>query len=256
MIEIYKEIIKSLSKKRRSVLATVINTKTHTPRNIGAKMLLKDDGTTVGSIGGGNLELRIINNAKKLIVTGKSELMHFDLKNSKDKGLDMMCGGEMDVFLEPIIPKYELFIFGGGHVAIPLSKLANFVGFDVYIIDDRKEYAAKERFSEVKKAIHQDFKKAFEIINIGSTSFIVIITAKHSSDGKVLENAIKTPARYIGMMGSPKKREQIFQDLMEKGISKDLLKKVYSPIGVSISSETPEEIAVSIVAEMIKVRNT
>ena len=256
MIEIYKEIIKSLSKKRRSVLATVINTKTHTPRNVGAKMLTRDDGTTMGSIGGGNLELRIINNAKKLIETGKSQLMHFDLKSSKDKNLDMMCGGEMDVFLEPIIPKHELFIFGGGHVAIPLSKLANLVGFDVYAIDDRKEYATKERFPEAKEVIHQDFKKVFEIIDIDSTSFIVIITARHSSDGKVLGNAVKTQAKYIGMMGSPKKREQIIRGLVEEGIPKDLFKKIYSPIGVPINAETPEEIAVSIVAEMIKVRNT
>ena len=162
--------------------------------------------------------------------------------------------GKESVFIDPLMPFDILYLFGAGHVSTFVASLASMVGFRVLVIDDRKEFASKERFKEADKLIVLPFSEVFEKINISSSSYIAIITRGHIHDLNVLREALKRSDGYIGMIGSKRKREKIYQALMDEGVSDEKLKQVYSPIGMDIDAETPEEIAVSIVAELIRVR--
>ena len=256
MIEIYKEILNIFVKGGNAVLATIISAKGHTPRNAGAKIFIKNDGTTVGSIGGGGPEAIVCSEAKEVLKEGVPRIINFDLTKNAKVDVGMICGGKMDVYVEPIFSKPKLFIFGGGHIAIPLAKISKLSEFRVTVIDNRKEFANTTRFPEVDEVINVDFKKAFSLIKIDTQSYIVIITKCHREDKEVLEMAVKTPATYIGMIGSSKKKDLIFSKLLKKGVKRNKLTDVHSPIGVEINSKTPAEIAISIIAEMIKIRNT
>jgi xanthine dehydrogenase accessory factor len=158
--------------------------------------------------------------------------------------------------LEPVFSEPTVYVFGGGHVSEQVAPLAKKVHFKVVIIDDREIFANRERFPEADEVIVSEFEKCFDQLNIDDSSYIVIVTRGHLYDGIVLEQAVKTNACYIGMIGSKKKIKTLYQNLMKKGISKEALKRVHAPIGLDINSETPEEIAVSIVAQLIKVRGS
>ena len=160
----------------------------------------------------------------------------------------------MEILLEPIFSEPTVYLFGAGHISQQLSPLAKRVQFKVVVIDDREMFANRERFPEADEVIVSDFERCFDQLNIDESSYIVIVTRGHLYDGFVLEQAVKTNARYIGMIGSKKKIHTLYQNLMEKGIPKEALERVHAPIGIDIHSETPEEIGVSIVADLIKVR--
>jgi xanthine dehydrogenase accessory factor len=161
---------------------------------------------------------------------------------------------KMEILLEPISSEPTVYIFGAGHISQQLSPLAKRVQFKVVVIDDREMFANRERFPEADEVVVSEFAKCFDGLDIDPSSYIVIVTRGHLYDGSVLEQAVKTNARYIGMIGSKKKIRTLYQNLIEKGVLKETLDRVHAPIGIDISSETPEEIAVSIVAELIKVR--
>src|SRR4030042_2262368 len=161
----------------------------------------------------------------------------------------------MEVLLEPILSEPTVYIFGAGHISQQLSPLVKRVTFKVVIIDDREMFANRERFPEVDEVIVSEFEECFDQLSIDESSYIVIVTRGHLYDGFVLEQAVKTKAYYVGMIGSKKKIRILFENLREKGVSKETLDRVYAPIGIDINSETPEEIAVSIVAQLIKVRS-
>ena len=168
----------------------------------------------------------------------------------------MVCGGDLEIFIEPVVAEPRLFIFGGGHIALALAKIAKLAGFKIVVIDDRPEFATPQRFPEAERTLVTDFAGAFSKLSIRSSDYIVIITHGHKGDEVVLEQALKTEAKYIGMIGSSKKNEAIFSHLRAKEISQEVLNKVFTPIGIRISAQTPAEIAVSILAEMIKVRRS
>jgi len=161
---------------------------------------------------------------------------------------------EMEILIEPIFAEPTVYLFGGGHISQQLAPLAKRVHFKVVVIDDREMFANRERFPEADEVIVSEFEKCFEGLPIDESSYIVIVTRGHLYDGFVLEQAVKTKARYIGMIGSKRKIRTLYENLMEKGIPKETLDRVHAPIGVDINSETPEEIAVSIAAELIEVR--
>ena len=165
----------------------------------------------------------------------------------------MICGGQVQVYVEPIIPKPTLYIFGGGHIALPLARLGKMLGFRVVVLDDREEYANPERFPEADKTIAGDFTKTLSQLSVDNFSYLVIVTRGHSFDQTVLAWAVQTNAHYIGMIGSKKKNRTIFDNLRSQKISDSELKRVHAPIGLDINAETPEEIAVSILAEIISV---
>ena len=254
MEDIFQEIVRIRSQGQRAALATVISAKGSTPRETGSKMLIRADGTIVGSIGGGSLEAKVCKEAIKVMTENRSILLRFDLTGKEVAEEGMICGGNMEVFVEPILPEPCLLIFGAGHISLFLSKMGKMVGFRVAVIDDRPEFANRERFPEADEVIAREFPAAFQQLTATSASYIAIVTRGHLQDESVLEWAVRTDAAYIGMIGSRKKNQTVFSHLQAKGIPEKRLKQVHAPIGLNINAKTPEEIAVSIVAEIIKAR--
>ncbi|UCH07589.1 MAG: XdhC family protein [Deltaproteobacteria bacterium] len=254
MEDIFQEIVRIRSEGQRAAVATVINATGSTPREIGSKMLIRSDGTILGSVGGGSLEAQVCKEAIKVMRENRSTVLRFDLTGKEVAEEGMICGGNMEVFVEPIVPEPCLFIFGAGHISLFLAKLGKMVGFKVVVIDDRPEFANADRFPEADEVIAQDFHLAFPQLTTNRASYIAIVTRGHLQDETVLEWAVKTDAAYIGMIGSRKKNQTVLSHLHSKGVSKKRLGEVHAPIGLHINAETPEEIAVSIIAEIIKTR--
>jgi xanthine dehydrogenase accessory factor len=256
MDDIYQEIVRVKTEGGEAALVTVVSASGSTPREEGAKMLVKPDGSIVGTIGGGSLEAQIIKEAIGVIKQGKPKRLHRSLTAREAGEEGMICGGDLEVFIEPILTPSTLYIFGGGHIALALTKMGKLVGFKIAVIDDRAEFASAERFPEAEVVLADEFTKSFPKIKIDKSSYIVIVTHGHQHDEVVLEWAVGTPARYIGMIGSKTKNETIYRHLRDRGISKEQLDRVHAPIGLEIGAQTPEEIAVSILAEVIKARRS
>jgi xanthine dehydrogenase accessory factor len=256
MSDIYQEIVRVKEAGQEAALVTIVAATGSTPREEGAKMLVKADGSIAGTIGGGSLEAQVIEEAVKVIKLGKPKRIHFTLSDKEASEVGMICGGDMEVFIEPILTAPTLFIFGGGHISLPLAKTSRLLGFKIAVIDDRADFASAERFPEAEMVLAGDFSQAFSRLKVDKTSYIVIVTRGHQHDELVLEWAVGTPAKYIGMIGSKTKVKTIFDHLLAKGVPKEKLDSVHSPIGLAIGAQTPEEIAVSILAEIIKVRRS
>ncbi len=255
MSEILKEALRRIDRGEIIAWVTVVETKGSTPREAGTKMLVNKDGLISGTIGGGITEAKVIEETKQALREGKGKLLTYRLTKEQaalDEGA--ICGGEMKVFIDILQPKEEVLIFGAGHIAACVSKLAKTVGFKATIIDDRKEFANQDRFPEADEIIAEDTEKALTHLNITPSTYIIVLTRGHLKDEEVLGSVIRSNAAYIGMIGSRKKNATVFQHLEEQGISQDELAKVHAPIGIDIKAQTPEEIAVSIVAEIIHVR--
>ena len=254
MDDIFEEIVRIRSEGGRAALATITSIKGSTPRTEGSKMLVRSDGSILGSVGGGSLEAQVCQEAMEVIGDGRSRVLKFDLTGKEIAEAGMICGGSMEVFVEPITTKPGLYIFGGGHISFFLSKIGKMLDFRVVVIDDREEFANPERFPEADETIARDLEEVFPSLKINRLSYIVIVTRGHLLDEKALEWAVKTDARYVGMIGSRKKNKTVFAHLESRGISRELLETVHAPIGLDIKAETPEEIAISIMAEIIMVR--
>lgn len=352
MDEIYTAIGELIENGRSGVVATIIRQAGPSPRGIGAKCLIRDDGSFVGSVGGGFLEAQTIHKAQEVFETGLPTALYFSLEGKDVAATDMLCGGRVELLLEPVTagdracaelfqriktdlgqgkggllitltdpkrweqgttPKLFLrqdgemvgslphgrqimdtllrdhgrmvrarslsvaamtddagspvevlmepvaartllYVFGGGHVSRQIVPLAAKVGFHVVVIDDREEFADPGRFPEATQVRCIPFEGVMERIPINDVSFLVIVTRGHMGDKSVLAQALTTDAGYIGMIGSRQKRELIYQALCGEGFTQADLARVHSPIGIPIGAETPEEIAVSIVAELIQAR--
>lgn len=255
MIEILKEALGRVDRGETIALVNVVETKGSTPREIGAKMLVNKNGLVAGTIGGGITEARVIEEAKQALKDGKGKLLNYHLTREQaalDEGA--ICGGEMKVFIDILTPKEEVIIFGAGHISVYVAKLAKMLGFKVTIVDEREEFANHERFPEADKILVKEVGETLKFLEITSSTYIIIITRGHLKDEEVLASVIRSNAAYIGMIGSRKKNATVFQHLEEQGISAQELKKVHAPIGIDIGAQTPEEIAVSIMAEIIQVK--
>lgn len=257
MTDIYQEIVKLKADGEEAALVTIVSAKGSTPREEGAKMLVKSGGSIVGTIGGGGLEAQVIKEASEVIGQGKPKRLHMSLTDKEVEKEGMTCGGELELFIEPILTPPSLYIFGSGHISLSLAKIGRLLGFKIVVIDDRPEFANPDRFPEAEVILIDDFTKAFPKLRIiDKSSYIVIVTRNHRYDKMVLEWAMDTKAKYIGMIGSKTKVKTIFSHLLAEGISKELLDKVHAPIGLAINAQTPEEIAVSILAEIINIRRS
>lgn len=250
---IYEKILEVLDKDENAVLATVVESKGSAPRDIGAKMLVFEDASIFGTVGGGKVEFVVISEAKKIIGTGKSVLLDYDLTNNPG-GIGMACGGRMKIFIEDVNKMEKLIIFGAGHIAMPLVVMAKELDFNVIVVDDRAEFAKKDRFKHADKIVTKDFIEAFKSFKVDGRTYIVIASYSHAKDTDVLRKSLEFNPKYIGMIGSKRKTKMVFDALLKEGFSESKLNKVKSPIGISIGAETPAEIAVSILAEIIKVR--
>ncbi len=252
MTDIYQEIVEVKSKGEDAALVTIVSAGGSTPREEGAKMLVKADGSIVGTIGGGNLENIATKEALKVIQSGKPKRLDYSLKAGGETG--MICGGDVEIFIEPLLSAPTIYIFGGGHIGLALARIGKLLGFKIVVIDDRTEFANPERFPEAEETIVDDFGKAFSKLKIDRSGYVVIVTHGHKGDEMALEGALGTKAHYIGMIGSKSKIEAVYSHLRKKGFPQEQLDHVHSPIGLKISAQTPEEIAVSIMAEIIAVR--
>lgn len=250
------------------VIAKVVDTQGSTPRKSGATLLMKKDGTTVGTVGGGLLEAETEKLCKKTLETKeKTHTYDFVLDEKQEGALDMGCGGDASIridYIDALNPGDVLrdfksagtaYIFGGGHVAYALEPVLRHVDFNTVIIDDREEYANAERYPHAAETIVvENFDHAFDSIEPDENSYIIIVTRGHRGDLQVLRQALKKPCAYLGMIGSRRKNRLLYDALLEEGFTEEQFESIHSPIGLSIGAETPEEIAVSIVAEIIQVR--
>ena len=252
MTDIYQEIVRIKTEGEEAALVTIVSATGSTPSGEGAKMLVKSDGSILGTVGGGSLEEQVIKQAIEVIKQGKPGRLRVSLNAKEVEEEGMLCGGELEVFIEPILTPPTLYLFGGGHISLSLAKLGKLLGFKIGVIDDRAEFANPDRFPEAEIIMAGDFTKSLPKLKIDKSSYIVIVTRNHQFDDVVLEWAVGTPAKYIGMMGSRNKNETIFSHLTAKGISKELLDRTHAPIGLEIHAQTPEEIAISIMAEIVK----
>jgi xanthine dehydrogenase accessory factor len=219
-----------------------------------AKMLVRDDGSIAGTIGGGCVEAEVWQAAREVMESEKPRTLTFNLNENPKYDTGLVCGGTLDIFLEPILPPALLYIFGAGHVSVNLYKVARGAGFDVTVIDDRAAYASRERFPDAKEVIAEDFDQAMSRLTPNESSYVVIVTRGHRDDMRVLRWAVQTQTRYIGMIGSRRKTITIFRELTKEGIPAPLFERVHAPVGLDIGAITPEEIAVAITAELIAVR--
>src|ERR1700732_46454 len=184
----------------------------------------------------------------------KPRSLTFNLNQDPKYDTGLVCGGTLDIFIEPVLPPASLYIFGAGHVSVNLYKVAKGAGFDVSVIDDREAYASRERFPDAKEVIAEDFEQAMAGLVPNESSYIVIVTRGHRDDMRVLRWAIQTRARYVGMIGSKRKVIEIFKTLQQDGVPAHLFDRVHAPVGINIGAITPEEIAVAITAELIAIR--
>ncbi len=252
MGKIYKEIVNLLNQGKALALATVVESSGSSPGKSGAKMIIKEDGNTIGTVGGGRVEFAVIKKGIEAIRTKVPQLLAYELKETNG----LLCGGGVKIFIEPVLTDPRLFIFGAGHIGQALSQIAPYAGFEVTVVDDREEFVKKERLPEAKQLIFGDYKKIIPDLHLDDNSYIVVATRAHRTDETVLRGCIEKDYAYIGMVASKEKTEAILTRLRDKGVSEKLLRGVHAPIGLKIGSKTPGEIAVSIMAEIISVRNS
>ena len=253
-MDIYEEITRLRREGRKAALATIINVRGSIPSFESAKMLVRDDGSILGTIGGGCVEAEVWQAARDIMQSEKPQTLTFNLNNNPKYDTGLVCGGTLDIFIEPVLPVSTLYIFGAGHVAWSLYKVARIAGFDVVVTDDRETYANRERFPEARDVYADEYERVMAQLAPNDSSYIVIVTRGHRDDMRVLRWAAETPARYIGMIGSQRKVITTCKELEQEGVAGEKLARVYAPVGIDIGAITPEEIAVSIVAEMIALR--
>lgn len=235
----------------RFVLATVTDVKGSSPRDLGAKMLVLADGSSVDTIGGGVLERQAIDDALACLASGRPCLRVYELWPDGENALGSLCGGTVTVFFEPHGPCRTLLVVGAGHVGEKLCSCAAMLDFRVAVLDSREEMLTSDRFPEVDEILCGDPARAAELFDIGDRTSVVIVTHSAEHDEKALRAVVGTPAAYVGMMGSRNKVRTILGRLRDDGIAGEVLSRVHAPIGLDIGAETPAELAVSIMAEIV-----
>jgi xanthine dehydrogenase accessory factor len=253
-MDIFDEIAKLKHEGRRGALATIVNVRGSIPSVMAAKMLVRDDGSIAGTVGGGCVESDVRKGAMDVMRDGKPKTFNFNLDQQPDDDNGVVCGGSLQVFVEPVVPAPRLYIFGAGHVGSAVYKIAALVGFETVVSDDREQYANRERFPDAHEIHAGEMDEIMSGLSPSDSSYIVIVTRGHRHDLRVLRWALETPARYIGMIGSGRKVLAIYQQLESEGVARESFERVFAPIGLDIQAATPEEIAVSVVAELIGIR--
>jgi xanthine dehydrogenase accessory factor len=252
-MDLFEEVIRLRREGKRGVLATIVHTNGSIPSFESSRMLIREDGSIAGTIGGGCVEAEVWAAAKEVLAAEAPRKMTFNLNNEASYDNGLICGGTLEVFVEPILPQPTLYIFGGGHVSMALAQTACTAGFAIGVVDDREQFANHERFPMARE-VYTSFDDAFSELRPTASSYLVIVTRGHRDDMRVLKWAVATPARYIGMIGSRRKVVSVYQALEREGIATERLEQVHAPVGLEIGALTPEEIAISITAELIAVR--
>jgi xanthine dehydrogenase accessory factor len=253
-VDLYEEILRLRRLGQKCAVATIVQVNGSIPSYESAKLLVREDGSMAGTIGGGCVEAEVWTVAREVIETEKPRHLHFSLGQDAAYDAGLICGGQLDVFVEPVLPQPAAIIFGAGHISKSLCKIAALAGFSTTVIDDREMFANRERFPEAD-AIHAgEYEYIFPQLAVNDNSYVVIVTRGHRDDMRVLKWAVGTSARYISMIGSKRKVISVVKELEKEGIPRSAFERIFAPMGFDIGAISPEEIAVSVVAEMIAVR--
>ena len=253
-MDLFDEIVRLRKLGQKCALATIVQVNGSIPSYESAKLLVREDGSMIGTIGGGCVEAEVWNAAREVIGTERPRQMKFSLGQDAAYDNGLICGGQLEVFVEAIVPQPKAYIFGAGHISKSLCKVATLAGFAVTVADNREQYANRERFPEAEDVCAEEYEELFPKLAIRDTSYVIIVTRGHRDDMRVLRWAIGTPARYIAMIGSRRKVIGVMKELEKEGVPRTGLDRLFAPMGFEIGAITPEEIAVSVVAEMIAAR--
>jgi xanthine dehydrogenase accessory factor len=255
MKEFYSWLLELLGEHRRIALATVVNAEGSTPREFGAKMIVLPDGSTHGTVGGGALEQRVMEDALDAFKEGAGFLREYDLRAGKAGGIGAICGGKATVLVEILRAGERLLICGGGHIGLELARMGTSLGFRVTVVDSRKDYSGGDRFPEGVEVLRArpSGRKALGLVD--ADTYVVILTHSHALDKDALRALAPSRARYVGMIGSRAKVSRVLAELAKEGVDQRHLARVHAPVGLDIGAETPAEIAVAILAEIVHVRH-
>ncbi|HVH25795.1 MAG TPA: XdhC/CoxI family protein [Vicinamibacterales bacterium] len=253
--EVFAAVADALERGEAAALVTIVSTRGSTPQRVGAKMLVFADGRLVGTIGGGCYENDAFWKAREAIADRKPRLLHYELSDDFAQESGLICGGQMDVYIEPIEPSPQLYVIGAGHVGFHLARLAYEVGFRVTVIDDREKFANAERFPTAEQVVVDDIPTWISQAAIPAHAYSVIVTRGHTNDLEALRALAPRELRYLGLIGSRAKVARIFEALRSDAMPEEHLSRVHAPIGLDIGAVTPQEIAVSILAELIAVKH-
>jgi xanthine dehydrogenase accessory factor len=253
-MDVYEELVRLRNLGQKCALATIVEVRGSIPSYESAKLLVREDGSMTGTIGGGCVEAEVWNAAREVIETEKPKRLTFNLGQDAAYDNGLICGGQLEVFVEPVMPVPHAFIFGAGHISKSLSKVAALAGFATVVVDDRESFANRDRFPEANEVHAGEYEQVFSQLNINENSYLIIVTRGHRDDMRVLKLAIATPARYIAMIGSKRKVLNVVRELEKEGLPREAFERLHAPMGLDIGAISPEEIAVSVAAEMIAVR--
>ena len=254
MKEVLEAALRAEESGEPAALVTVISTEGSTPQKAGAKMVVYPDGRIVGTIGGGCVEAEMTWRARTVIDSRRPQTASYELTPEQAGEDGLICGGRMEVFLEPLLGTPTLCLVGAGHVAQPLARMARAAGFRVEVADDRVKFANPDRFPDADRILVDDYPEAARQMTLGPNSYAVVVTRGHKGDADALQAVLGRGLRFVGLLASRPKLVHIVAELEERGVAPEELAKVHSPLGLEIGATTPEEIAVSVLAEMIAVR--
>jgi xanthine dehydrogenase accessory factor len=250
MESLFERIIDLKKSEKPFSLAIIVKTEGSTPRRVGAKMIIMKDGKTIGTLGGGDLEKKVIEEGINVIKQGKPKIASFTLDIEEGK-LDMMCGGKLDIYIEPILPEAKLIIFGAGHISRSIAPLMRGAGFQVSVVEDSPDLLQKDKFPETEDLVLTDMEQFAKNLPSDPRTYVVLLSRGFSKDKAILTQLIQKDFKYIGMIGSARKIVTMKEDLKKQGAPEEAFLKLQAPIGLDIGAETPEEIAISIAAEII-----
>lgn len=252
--EVFRAVGETLERGEAAALVTIIRTQGSTPQRVGAKMLVFPDGRSIGTIGGGCYENDAFWKARRALETRQPLVAKYELTDDLAEESGLICGGQMEVYIEPLESSPHLYLIGGGHVAYHLGQLAANVGFRLHVLDDREKFANADRFPDAVEVAVDTIPTWLERATIPSQAYAVILTRGHRYDLDALRALAKRDLRYLGLIGSRAKVARLYEALRDEGVSVDNVERVHAPVGLDIGAVSPQEIAVSILAELIAVK--
>ena len=254
MISVYKAISELEENNESAALCTVTKSEGSTPRHVGSKMLVYADGNILGTVGGGELENRVIKSALESLQSGETQMLSYTMADPS-RGDPGVCGGTVEVFVEPILPPAMVVVIGGGHVGKAVVHLAKWLGFRVAVSDDREEFCNPESVPGADEYYPIEMAKLAENLKVTKQSYLVVTSRGSAIDAQGLPSLLESDAAYIGVIGSKRRWLTTVKALKDHGVNEELIAKVHSPMGLELNAETPEEIAISIMAEILMLRN-
>ena len=246
------ELAEAVAGSKPVVLATVVATKRSVPRRAGAKMLIYDDGALSGTVGGGNMESRVIEAALESMRSGKTQMLTYSLLEPS-RGDPGVCGGEVQIYLEPYMPPHTIFVVGAGHVGRAVADLAHWLGYRTVITDDREDMLSEDHLPDADVLLSGSIVEALAKEEVTEDTSVILVSRSTDIDADSIPLLLETPAGYIGVMGSKRRWMAVRDELIASGISETELDRIHQPIGIELGAETLEEIAVSILAQVIQV---